>query len=111
MGKYGTDLPSKSPDRSVERVESYLRKQGFWKTGRPGKEVWKRNARTRLLSPEYISITPGDGHVHLEAWIRAITPFVGLWVGKVNPLKGAPFSFASKDRLRKRLDQIERLVG
>ncbi len=111
MGKYGTDLPSKSPDRSVERVESYLRKQGFWKTGRPGKEVWKRNARTRLLSPEYISITPRDGHVHLEAWIRAITPFVGLWVGKVNPLKGAPFSFASKDRLRKRLDQIERLVG
>jgi hypothetical protein len=111
MGKYVTDLPSKNPERSVARVEDYLRKHGFWLTGRPGKEVWKRDSRTRLLSPEYVSVTPGDGHVHLAAWVKAVTPFVGLWVGKVNPCKGAPLGFASKERLRNRLERIERLVG
>lgn len=111
MGKYVADLPSKNPERSIERVENYLRKQGFWKTGRPGKEVWRRDARTRLLSPEYVSVAPGDWHVRLEAWIKAVTPFVGLWVGNANPHKGAPVGLASKERLRKRLEQIERLVG
>jgi hypothetical protein len=48
--------------------------------------------------------------VRLEAWIKAFTPFVGLWVGNVNPHKGAPSSLASKERLRNRLEQIERLV-
>jgi hypothetical protein len=110
MGKYVAELPSKNPERSVERVESYLRKQGFWMRGRPGREVWRRDSRTRLLSPEYVSLTPGEGHVRLEAWIKAFTPFVGLWVGNVNPHKGAPSSLASKERLRNRLEQIERLV-
>jgi hypothetical protein len=110
MGKYVADLPSKNPERTLEKVETYLRRQGFWKTGGPGKEVWRRPAKTRLISPEYIAVAARADHVHLEAWIRAITPFVGLWVGKVNPLKGAPFSFPSKDRLRGRIEQIERLV-
>jgi hypothetical protein len=111
MGKYAAELPSKNPERSVEKVEEYLRKHGFLGTGRPGKEVWKRDSRTRLLSPEYVSVTAGEGHVRLKAWIKALTPFVGLWVGNVNPQKGAPFSISSKERLCKRLEQIERLVG
>jgi hypothetical protein len=110
MGKYAADLPSNNPERSVEKVENYLRRQGFWEAGRPGKKVWKRDARTRLLSPEYISVTPGEGHVHLKAWIKAVTPFVGIWVGNADPHKGTPVSVSSKERLRKRIAQIERLV-
>src|SRR5215208_6588930 len=111
MGKYTTDIPSKNPERSVEKVEMYLRKHGFVQTGLTGKEVWRRPSRTRLLSPEYISVAAGEGHVRLKAWIKAVTPFVGLWVGNVNPHKGAPFSVSSKRRLCERLEQIERLVG
>jgi hypothetical protein len=109
MGKYVTDIPTTNPDRAVERVEEYLAKQGFWKTGRPGKEFWKRIS-TALLSPEYVSITAGDGHVHLEAWIKAVTLLPRIWIGNTNPHKGAPLGVPSKERLRKRLDHIERLV-
>ena len=73
MGKYVTDLPSKNPERSVEKIEGFLRKQGFLKSGRPGKEVWKRTA-SAILSPEYISFSAGDDYVHLEAWVKAVTP-------------------------------------
>jgi hypothetical protein len=107
VGKYVADLPSRNPELAVEKVEDFLHKRGFVQTGG---QVWKRNARTRLLSPEYISVTAGDGHVHLKAWIKALTPFVGLWVGNANPYKGAPFSITSKERLRKRVEQIERVV-
>jgi hypothetical protein len=110
MGKYATDLPSKNPDRAVEKVEDYLAKQGFYKTGRPGKEAWKRTSQA-LLSPEYVSVTAGDGHVHLEAWIKAVTPLPRIWVGNANPHSGAPIGVPTKERLRKRLDHIERLVG
>jgi hypothetical protein len=111
IGKYVMDLPSKNPERSVERVEDYLRKQGFWMTGRPGKEVWRRDAPTLLLSPEYVAVVAGDDHVHLEAWVKALTPLPGMWVGKTNPRKGGPVGFAPKERLAKRLERIERLVG
>jgi hypothetical protein len=110
MGKYVTELPSKNPERSVEKIEGYLAKQGFFPSGRPGKEVWKR-IPSAILSPEYISVRAGDDHVHLEAWVKAVTPVPRVWVGKANPRKGAPLGVASKERLRKRLDQIERMVG
>jgi hypothetical protein len=110
MGKYVADLPSKNPERAVERVEDYLAKQGFWKVGRPGREVWKRRAKSAILSPEYVSVAAGDEHVHLEAWIKTLTPLPGLWVGKGDPRSGAPVGGASKERLRKRLDAIELMV-
>jgi hypothetical protein len=109
MGKYVSDLPSTDPERAVERVERYLAKQGFFQIGRPGKEVWKRTS-SALLSPEYVSVTAGDEHVHLEAWIKAVTPVPRVWVGKANPRKGAPIGVPSKERLRKRLDDIEQMV-
>ena len=107
MGKYVVDLPSRSPELAVEKVEEFLRKRGFVKTGT---DVWKRAARTRLLSPEFISVAAGGGHVQVRAWIKAVTPVPGIWVGNANPFKGAPVSIASKERLRKRLEQIERMV-
>jgi hypothetical protein len=110
MGKYSADLPSTNPERSVEKVETYLRRQGFWKGGRPGKEVWRREAKTKLLSPEYVSLAQGDDYVRFEAWVKAVTPVPGIWVGKTNPEKGALVGSASKERLRRRIEQIEKLV-
>ena len=110
MGKYVTDLPSKNPERSVEKIEDYLRKQGFLKTGRPCKEVWRRTS-SAILSPEYVSVSALDDHVHLEAWIKAVTPAPRVWVGKANPHSKAPVGVPSKERLRARLEQIERMVG
>ena len=110
MGKYVTDLPSKDPERAVERIEDYLAKQGFWKVGRPGREIWKRAAKTALLSPEYVSVKAVDEHVHLEAWLKTLTPLPGLWVGNANPRAGAPVGGSSKERLRNRLDRIEQMV-
>ncbi len=110
MGKYVTELPSKNPERSVEKVEDYLRKQGFFQIGRPGREVWKRTS-SAILSPEYISVRAGDDHVLLEAWIKAVTPLPRVWVGKADPYSNAPVGTPTKERLRARLEQIERLVG
>ena len=110
MSKYVADIPSSDPERAVEEVEHYLAGQKFRKTGRPGREVWKRNSGA-LLSPEYISVAPGDGHVHLEAWIKAVTPLPGVWVGNTDPHKDAPIGVPTKERLRKRLERIERLVS
>jgi hypothetical protein len=110
MGKYESDLSSDNPQRAVERIEEYLAKQGFWKVGRPGREVWKRAAKSALLSPEYISVAAGDEHVHLEAWIKTVTPLPGVWLGKTDPHSGAPVGGASKDRLRQRLERIEQMV-
>jgi len=110
MGKYVAVIASKHPDRAVEKVENYLARQGFLRTERRGKGIWTRTSKA-LLSPEYVSITAGDSHVHLEAWIKAVTPFPRIWIGNANPRKGAPIGVPSKERLRRRLDQIERLVG
>ena len=109
MGKYVTDLPSKNPERSVEKIEAYLAKQGFVQSGRPGKEVWKRMS-SPILSPEYVSVRPGDGHVHLEAWIRAVTPRRGSGSGRRtrerHAYRGA-FERTSPPAARR----IERMVG
>ena len=110
MGKDVTDLPSKNPDGAVERVEAYLAKQGFWRVGRPGREVWKRTASSALLSPEYVSLSAGEDHVHLEAWIKTVTPLPRVWLGNTDPHTGAPVGGASKERLRKRLERIEQMV-
>jgi hypothetical protein len=109
VGKYVTDIPSTNPERAVERIEDYLAGQGFYQVGRSGKEVWKRTSKT-LYSPEFLFVSAGDGHVHLEAWIKAVTPLPGLWVGNANPHKGAPIGVPSKERLRERLEHIERIV-
>jgi hypothetical protein len=110
MGKYVNDLPSKNPARSVEKIETFLRKQGFFMSGRPGKEVWKRTS-SAILSPEYISVTARDEHVHVEAWVKAVTPLPRVWVGKADPHSTAPIGVPSKERLRARLERIEQLVG
>jgi len=106
MGKYVIDLPTSDPEGALERVEDYLAKQGFWK----GKNVWKRTSKL-VLSPEYITLRAGEDHVHLEAWIKVLTPLPGVWVKKGDPHSDAPVATPTKERMRPLLDRIERMVG
>ncbi len=46
----------------------------------------------------------GDEHVHLEAWVKAVTPLPRVWVGKADPHSRRPIGVPSKERLRARLD-------
>ena len=105
MGKYVADLPSNDPERALERVEDYLAGQGFWKA----KTVWKRTSKA-LLSPEYITVRAGEDHIHVEAWIKALTPLPGLWVKKADPMSDAPIGVPTKERLRPLLERIEQMV-
>jgi hypothetical protein len=105
VGKYVVDIPSSNPEQALERVEDYLSGQGFWK----GKNVWKRSSKP-LLSPEYITVSADEGHVHLEAWIKALTPLPGIWVKKADPMSDAPIGVPTKERLRPLLERIELMV-
>ena len=105
MGKYVIDLPTSDPEGALERVESYLEGQGFVKM----KSVWKRVSKL-VLSPEYIAVRSGDDHVHLEAWIKVLTPVPGFWVKKGDPRSDAPVATPTKERMRPLLDRIEDMV-
>ena len=105
MGKYVVDLPTSHPEAALERVEDYLAGQGFVKL----KNVWKRTSKL-VLSPEYIMVRAADDHVHLEAWIKVLTPIPGFWVKKGDPRSDAPVATPTKERMRPLLDRIEAMV-
>jgi len=105
MGKYVIDLPSTDPETALERVEDYLAAQGFVKL----KTVWKRTSKL-VLSPEYITVRAADDHVHLEAWIKVLTPLPGFWMKKGDPRSDAPVATPTKERMRPLLDRIEQMV-
>jgi hypothetical protein len=105
MGKYVVDLPTSDPAVALERVEDYLAAQGFVKL----KNVWKRTSKL-VLSPEYIVLRAGDGHIHMEAWIKVLTPVPGFWVKKGDPRSDAPVATPTKERMRPLLDRIEHMV-
>jgi hypothetical protein len=105
VGKYVVDIPSQNPEQALGRVEDYLAGRGFLK----GKTVWKRSSKP-LLSPEYITVRAGDDHVHLEAWIKALTLLPGIWVKRADPLSNAPIGVPTKERLRPLLERIEQMV-
>jgi hypothetical protein len=105
MGKYVIDLPSTNPEQALERIEDYLEGQGFYKL----KTVWKRTSKL-VLSPEYVSVRAGEDHVHLEAWIKVLTPLPGFWVKKGDPRSDSPVATPTKERMRPLLDRIEQMV-
>src|SRR5438552_411404 len=105
MGKYMVDIPSGDPEQALGRIEDYLAAQGFLR----GRNVWKRTSKA-LLSPEYITLSAAEDHVHLEAWIKALTLLPGIWVKKADPLSDTPIGVPTKERLRPLLERIELMV-
>ncbi len=107
MSRFVEDITTTKPPADVERdVSGYLTKEGFKRVTYSGEEVWKKGLGL-ISGPQYITATPVDGHVHLEAWMKfAVLP--GLYVGEAGTkgvLGGLP-----KRKLRERVEHIEEIL-
>lgn len=104
MSRYVNDIKtSKSPEEVCMIAEDYLSGEGFKKVDYQGEEVWKKGTGL-ALGPQFLKLIPGEGKVHVEAWIKfAILPGVFLGEMDTEGFVGA----APKRKLRKRVMAIE----
>jgi hypothetical protein len=65
-------------------------------------------AITSTDGPQYVAITPSQGDVHLEAWVKfALLP--GVHIGEIGTV--AIFARIPKKRLVKRVERLAELLA
>lgn len=111
MSRFVADYTISKPDDMIKFIaEDFLKKEGFSQTVYKGENVWKKGIGA-VTAPQFIKLQYGQGHVHLEAWIKSfgehgLTGFYGaipkselnsrvqnlvrLLSQEVNPADGAP---------------------
>jgi hypothetical protein len=108
MSRYVRDIQtSKSPAEVEVAVTSYLHREGFTQERYKGEEVWEKGIGL-MLGPQFVKVTPEDGNVHLEAWIKGVL-LPGLYVGEMGTegLMGA----IPKRKLKERVAELESLIA
>jgi hypothetical protein len=110
MSRYANDIATSQRSDEVEkRVSNYLIDKGFERTTVRCEQVWRKGTGW-FLWPQLIKVTPIEGGAHLEAWCTfALLP--GVYIGETGTTSKLGFGFAVKKTLRKRVDDLERLLG
>ena len=111
MGRYVLDvLTSKSPDEVEQTASTYLSSEGFEQATYGDERVWKMKGHgTRDGgSLQFVTITPTQDAVHLEAWIKfGILPRV--YVGEIGTV--AIFGRIPMQSLVKRVERLGQLLA
>jgi len=95
-----------SMENTLANVENYLSSEGFKQAKYKGTPVWKKGLGL-MIGPQYVFLTPKEGSLHLEAWIKfALLP--GVYLGEMG-IEGA-FGMIPKKKLKKRVLEIEELI-
>lgn len=71
MSRTIMDYPLNQPDDFVQFIANdFLVKEGFRQVNYKGETVWKHGYGV-WVAPSYIKLQYGNGHLHLETWIRS----------------------------------------
>jgi len=108
MARYVTELATtRPPEEVIRQIEQFLLNEGFKQKAHQERRVWKKGMGL-MLGPQFVLLMPGEGAVHLEAWIKfALLP--GVYLGEMG-ITGA-FALIPKKKLKGRVDQIEAMVS
>jgi hypothetical protein len=99
---------SMSRDQAWQVISAYLGSEGFNYIDEKGEPVWRKGAGIATI-PQFIKAVPGDGSVHIEAWVAQVSWVPGVYTGEQG-LDGA-WGFALKSALKKRLAALEAALG
>ena len=82
MSRYMRDvITAKDTDEVRRLADELLAGQGFRQVNYGSETVWKKG-HGLALGPQYSKVEPGEGKVHIEAWVRiAVLP--GLYMGEM----------------------------
>ncbi len=107
MARYNNEFTtSRSIDEVKNFVNSFMVREGFKSVNFKGEIVWKKG-QGLLVAPQFIKTVISEKKVRLEAWIKyALLP--GVYIGEMG-LTGA-MGFAMKRVLRKRVEELERML-
>lgn len=106
MGRYANTITLSRPADDVgERIEAYLRREGFRQVD-VEKNVWQKGMGL-MLGPQFIRYEAAGKELRLEAWIKfALLP--GIYVGEMG-IDGL-FAVIPKKKLKGRVQEIERIA-
>ena len=109
MSRYVKDLPTQmNRDQASWVITQYLTGQGFKYKDERGEMCWRKGVG--WAAPQFVKAEPGDGVVHIEAWIAGLAIVPGVYMGEQD-LEGV-YGFAIKAALKSRLAELEqRLSG
>lgn len=106
MPRYTKDLPTRIGYEQAGRiVNEYLTSEGFQYVMESGDAVWRKGVGA-VTVPQFMKVLPGDGVVHIEAWLAGVAFLPGVYTGEMG-LDGF-WGFAIKAALRKRVEELER---
>jgi hypothetical protein len=103
MSRYINDIPTSRSAEEVERtVSDFLTGEGFHRQQRGYEEVWAKGSGL-LVGQQFVKATPVNGHVHIEAWIKA------LYAAEMGT-EGV-FGAVPKRMLKQRVVELEQLLS
>lgn len=109
MSRYVNEVPTGLSREGAGRVATeYLTSEGFTHRDERGEMVWRKGAGLATI-PQFVKFEPGDGSVHLEAWVSSISLVPGVYGGEQD-LTG-PWGWALKAALKGRVTELERRLS
>ena len=71
MARYVSDVPTGLSAEEADRVAAdYLTSEGFVYRDERGEMAWRKGTGTATI-PQFVTVQPRDGAVHVEAWVWA----------------------------------------
>ena len=109
MPRYMHDVPTALRyDEAGRVINDYLMSEGFSYETVGTEMAWKKGVGA-VTVPQFIKAMPGDGVVHVEAWVSKIAVIPGVYAGEQG-LDGV-WGWAVKSVLRKRVEELERRLA
>lgn len=105
MSRYVKDLPvSLRVDEAGKIVNDYLAGHGFHCENVGSEMAWRKGIGAVAI-PQFVKAEPGNGFVHIEAWVSAVALVPGVYTGEQD-LSGV-WGWAVKSALKKRVVELE----
>jgi hypothetical protein len=109
MARYVNDVRTVMGRDDAGRVATdYLTSEGFTYRDERGEMVWRKGTGTATI-PQFVKFEPGEGVVHVEAWVSGVALLPGVYGGEQD-LTGF-WGFALKSALKTRVTELERRLA
>jgi len=109
MSRYVSEVATGVSAAQAGQVASdYLTSEGFTYADERGEMVWRKGIGAVAI-PQFVTVTPREGAVHVEAWVSGVALVPGVYGGEQD-LSGF-YGWAIKSQLKKRVAELERRLG
>jgi len=109
MARYVNDIPTGMTAEEAGRVATdYLTGEGFTYRDERGEMAWRKGTGTATI-PQFVVVQPGQGVVHIEAWVSGVALLPGVYGGEQD-LTGF-YGWAIKGALKKRIAELEQRLA